>query len=262
MFEQLHAPDHVLALRLTGKVTGEDIHAYKRLLDEKLAANDKLGAYLDITGFSDMNADALIEGAKADLELLAHFNKFSRYALVTDKEWPEAIMRFVAPLIPILEMKTFSPEDQDAAMAWVSDLPGTKHPQEPAVRMLKTNREDVYAFEVDGTVTAEEMPELIKTFEKVFEEHDKVRLLVRMKRFAGFSPKIFMQEGLAPMKLAALPKVERYAIVGAPAWMRSMIGAMNPAFKTMELATFALDDEKDAWKWVDAEPMNDEPKAA
>ena len=56
------------------------------------------------------------------------------------------------------------------------------------------------------------------------------------------------------MKLAAMQKVERYAIVGAPGWMRKILESVNPAFAEIDIRTFPADQEADAWTWLGAEP--------
>ena len=63
-----------------------------------------------------------------------------------------------------------------------------------------------------------------------------------------------MQGGLVSVKLAAMQKVERYAIVGAPGWMSKIIETINPAFADIDMRTFPADLEAEAWAWVGAEP--------
>jgi hypothetical protein len=63
-----------------------------------------------------------------------------------------------------------------------------------------------------------------------------------------------MQSGLVSMKLAAMQKVERYAIVGAPGWMHKAIETLNPVFPDIEMRTFSVDREVDAWSWLGAKP--------
>lgn len=103
-------------------------------------------------------------------------------------------------------------------------------------------------------MSADEMPEVIDSLESFFADHEKVRLLNRMTHFAGFDPAILIQrQGLFSMKLAAIKKVERYAIVGAPNWMSKLIHAMQPVFPNMQMQTFAADREDEALQWLEAE---------
>jgi hypothetical protein len=205
-----------------------------------------------MTGLSDMSTEAIIRDAKAELALLAHLSQFSRFAFMSGKEWPQAVVHFLAALIPALEMKVFAPDKSDEAMKWAAELPERK-PAPPAFRFLPTSKDNVFAFEIDGVVSSQEMPGIIDRFQAILDNHESVRLLNRMKHFGGIDPEAFLQSGLVSMKLAAMQKVERYAIVGAPGWISKMIERMNPAFPDMEMRTFPADREDEAWAWVDAE---------
>ncbi|WP_206452847.1 SpoIIAA family protein [Aurantimonas marina] len=255
MFAQLAAPEHVLAFRLSGKVTGDDIARYKTLLEAMLKAHDAISLCVDITGLSDMEGDALIAGMKADLELLSHLRQFRRGALISDKEWPRALTGFFGPLFPNFEMKSFAPEQYDEALKWAAEPPAAPKSDNPAVRFLPTSRNDVLGFELDGVISEKEFPAVLARINALFDSHEKVRLLGRIKHLGGFDPAILMQSGLISMKLAAMRKVERYAIVGAPGWMTKMISAMNPLFNDVDMQTFPAEREADAWAWVEAEPV-------
>lgn len=60
------------------------------------------------------------------------------------------------------------------------------------------------------------------------------------------------------MKLAALQKVERYAIVGTLDWMCKIIDTLNPVFPDLDMRTFPVDQENNAWAWLDVEPSSQE----
>ena len=254
MYKQLIAPDHVIAMHLSDKLTGDDINTYKLILEEKLANHDQLSLVVDFTGLSDMNADALVEGTKADLELLRHIDQFTRFAFISDKEWPQAVLRFMSTILPTVEMKVFTHGESDEALTWASELPKVRKFQPPAFRFLSTSKDDVFAFEINGVISAKEMPEVIKKFELFLEGHEKIRVLNRIRHFGGIDPAIFMQSGLASMKLAAIQKVERYAIIGAPNWMRKIIETVSPAFADMDMRTFPEEQENEAWAWLGADP--------
>ena len=254
MFEQLSAPDHVIAMHLSGKVTREDVQQYKRLFDEKLAQHERIGVCVDLTGISDMSAEAMIEDAKVEFGLLAHLNQLSRCAVVSDKEWPRAFLGLAGPLLATVELMAFTPDRREAAMTWAAELPEAPTTRTPAFRFLPTTEDDVLGFEIDGVISSEEMPGVIKEFATFLERHRKVRLLARIKRLAGFDAAIFLQRGLISMKLAALQKVERYAVVGAPGWMRKIVDTVDPACADIDMRTFAADQEAEAWAWLGAEP--------
>ena len=256
MIEQPIAPVNVCALRFAGKITGKDVQAYREILHAKLKSQDRLGIYLDFTELSDMNADTLAQGAEADLEFLGQLDRFTRCAFVSDKDWPRAIVHFLKPWLPSFEMRVFGSQQAEQAMAWAGEVPKAQEPlkpPKPAIHFMPTSKDTVFAFEVNGQISAAEMPAVIKEFENYLDRHDKVRLFNRMTGFSGFDPAILLQSGLVPMKLAALQKVERYAIVGAPSWMRRIIEALEPMFVDMSIRGFSADQEAQAWLWLDAE---------
>ncbi|WP_144821260.1 STAS/SEC14 domain-containing protein [Marinobacter piscensis] len=254
MVKEIAAPNHIIALELDGKLTLEDIQSYRRIAEEKLQQHEQVGIYVDLTKLADTSANALIEGAKADMEVFSHIEQLTRCALVSDKEWPQVMISFVRELFPRPEMKVFPEAQKEQAMKWAAETPEMPASKDPAVRFLPTTRDEVLAFEIDGVMTAEEMPGVIRKLEQFLAEHDRVRLLNRVKQYGGFDPSILMQSGLFSMKLSAMEKVDRYAIVGAPGWMRKIIDAMNPLFPDIDMRTFAADQESEAWAWLGAGP--------
>lgn len=254
MLEQVTAPDHVIALSLDGKLTGEGIQKYRGILEEKLKKHAQIGIYVDLSNLTDMSTNALIEGTKADMELFSHLNQLSRCAFVSDKEWPQTVVSFAQQILPVLDMKVFTSNQGAEALKWAADIPEAPAPRDSAIRFLPTTKSNVLAFEIDGVMSSEEMPAVIKKLEGFFASHDKVRLLNRMTHFGGFDPSILMQSGLVSMKLSAMEKVERYAIVGAPGWMRKVIDVINPVFHDIDMRAFPAEQEDDAWAWLEAEP--------
>lgn len=253
MLKQVPAPDHVIALELDGKLTGEGVQKYHNILEKKLQQHAQVGIYVDLAGLTDMSAMALIEGTKADLELFSHLKQLNRCAFVSDKEWPQTLISCAQLLFPVLDLKVFPTEQREEALNWAAVIKETPLVKSSAIRFLATTKANVLAFEVDGLVTSEEMPDVLKHLEGFFAAHDKVRLLNRMKHFGGFDPSIIMQSSLVSMKLSAMKKLECYAIVGAPSWMRKIIGIMNPLFSDINIQTFAADQEDAAWAWLEAD---------
>lgn len=105
MLKQTPTPAHVIALYLEGKVTGEDIEKYRSAFQEMLLQHSQVGVYVDLTELSDMSENAFLEGAMADMELFSHLSQFSRCALVSGREWPQAIASLIQQLFPTLDIK-------------------------------------------------------------------------------------------------------------------------------------------------------------
>ncbi len=155
MFEQFSAPDHVIAIHFSDMMTVDDVGRYRAIFDEKLAQHDRLSAVVDMTGLSDVSANALVEGAKADMAFLGHIHQFAKCAIISDKEVWQVAARFADPLLPTLELKIFKPEQRDAAIEWAADVSAAPPAAEPAFRFLPTTKDNVLAFELNGMISAE-----------------------------------------------------------------------------------------------------------
>ncbi|MCC7327738.1 MAG: STAS/SEC14 domain-containing protein [Burkholderiales bacterium] len=252
MIQILKAPDHVLALSLQGEISADDVAQMKRAAQQKLGAHAEIGIVVDFTGFSDATEAAIREDIRFEFGLLGQIQRFPRVACITDKQWMGMAMSYAGKLLPTMEMKVFLPAKQGEAIAWSAALPPRRTEKDAqAIKRIPTDRKDVYAFEVDGVVTAAEMPAITAELDRFLKEHQKVRMLVRVKHFA-FDPSILAQPGLFSIKIAAMQKLDRYAVVGAPPWMQKAVEVVNPLFPAMEIRTFASDKESEAWAFIEA----------
>ncbi|MDR7118047.1 STAS/SEC14 domain-containing protein [Caulobacter sp. BE254] len=122
MIEILASPDHVVAMKLSGTVSGHDYDRVVAEVDAKLDGHDRIGVLVDLTGFEDMTLEAGAKDARYGLRHLWELKRFPREAVITDKEWVRALARIASPLVPHVEVRTFDPGQQALAMSWVSDI--------------------------------------------------------------------------------------------------------------------------------------------
>lgn len=115
-------PDHVLAAKLSGDITVEDVHALYAALDPKLKAHKAIGMVLDIDGFNDASREAIDADVKRELSLLGNLPQFQRAAFVTSKKWLAYLVERVDPIIPSMNMKVFAPGEEKAAIDWASEV--------------------------------------------------------------------------------------------------------------------------------------------
>lgn len=156
-------------------------------------------------------------------------------------------------MLPTLESRFFNPTEREQAVEWAGEAPIALPNATASIRMVKTTKDEVIAFEIDGAITSEAIAPVIDDFQARLAAHDKVRLLANIKHLNGFDPSILMQSGFLSMKLGALKKLERYAIVGAPGWLKKIIAAIGSELPGIEMRAFAADQQADAWSWVDAQ---------
>lgn len=255
MFEEMTAPKNVAAFRVTGTMSGEDVDKYQRLLHEKLEEHGQIGLCMDMTGLSDLDAEAFTKGVKADVDFLKHLDQVGRLAVVSDKQWPHILIGLYNRLLSGVEAKVFTTAEREQALAWSAEVTKrTAKGAAAAFRTFATTEPNVLGFEMNGTIGREDLEPVMGEINAFLEKNESVRLLNRVRHF-GFNPSIFFQSGLMSMKLAAMKKVERYAIVGAPAWIEKAVGVMNPLFPDIDMRTFPADAEATAWDWIGAEPQ-------
>lgn len=117
MLTTLPAPaDDVVAYRLDGKVTDAEFDQVVADIEAKLERHDKLRAYGEYVSFSGMPIETFIK----DLRLgLKHWNRFSKAAVVTDRQWVKKLAEVEGTLLPGLRVKAFPAGEEEAAMAWL-----------------------------------------------------------------------------------------------------------------------------------------------
>jgi hypothetical protein len=112
-------PENVLAVKASGKVTGED---YDKVLipalDNKVKEQKKIRVLYHIAArdFSGFAAEAMWDDAKVGLR---HLSAFEKIAVVSDVDWIVGAVKIFAFLIPC-PTKVFENEKLPEAKAWVS----------------------------------------------------------------------------------------------------------------------------------------------
>lgn len=242
-------PNHVLALRLSGTVEKADVASMAKAFTEKFAGSDRVGIVIDMSDWSDMTGDAIVEDMKFELSQLGKIGRIPRMAIVTDKQFVLAIMNVFRPIFPMIDVKVFGARAYDQALAFVSELPVAIAADKPAVTMIATGSPKLLGFELDGVFTKEDVERLVGPLQRAFEQDGKIDLLARMKNYAGFDPSIVTDSSLLSMKLSAISRVRRYAVVGAPGWMMKIAG-MFVSVLPIEVRFFKGEQEDAAWAWL------------
>jgi hypothetical protein len=79
-----------------------------------------------------------------------------------------------------------------------------------------------------------------------------------MKHLDGAELGAFFDGAFLRMKYDILGRLERYAIVGGPAWLRAWVTALDKLTKG-HIRHFKASEEPLAWQWVDAQPKHHHP---
>ncbi|PWL16964.1 STAS/SEC14 domain-containing protein [Falsochrobactrum shanghaiense] len=123
----------------------------------------------------------------------------------------------------------------------------------PVIRRIPTERDDLFAFAVEGHLNDASLENLYGLLEAAYDTHEKIDLLIRLNGYDGMDWGAAFSENMLSMRAKSLKHLRRYAIVGGPFWMQASIRLMQP-FLSIEMRTFEESEEKEAWKWLDATP--------
>lgn len=127
MLEIIDAPDHVGAYRLSGTLTEEDYEKVIADLESRLGRYERIGIIADLSGFRDVTVRAGLMDLRYSFSKLFDLKRFPKEALITDKQWLASMAQMMSPLVPFVEIRTFKPDEQEEALAWVADIdPGTR----------------------------------------------------------------------------------------------------------------------------------------
>lgn len=116
--------DYVLGMRLHGNVGREDfIQAMQKVIPE-MESEGHFNLYMEIEP-DQLDAEMVWESLKFGFsESKEHMKRLDKLAVVTDKSWLKTISSLESKLISTVDEKTYSFEDKDEAVQWVSSKNG------------------------------------------------------------------------------------------------------------------------------------------
>ncbi len=244
-------PPRACEVALTGMIDQSDIEAMKRDLTPFLERDGKLGLVLRIDELDDITGDALIADARFELSMLPQWGKLEKVAVVTDKQAFEALLNWFDPILPMIAFRTFSPIETTEARNWAADLSEGAASDGPGLRIVEDGSDGLLVFEMDGKMTQDGIDSVFEAFDAAVAKHGKINLMVRVKDYAGFELAVLGSKDSLMAKLGAIGKVGRYAVVGAPGWMRAMVQGMGPLIP-IEMRTFDDAEDDAAREWARA----------
>jgi len=115
--------EHVVAIRIDGKVLSSDIDRAMQAIEQKLAAHQLVSFIVVIKELSGVTPEAIFKDLRYGLDQLKNLKRFYRAAVITDIKWIRAAAGVEDLIIPKVEVKAFSESDRDVAFTWASKLP-------------------------------------------------------------------------------------------------------------------------------------------
>jgi hypothetical protein len=255
MLEILESPKHLVAFKLSDKLTADDVTKAYKATDDAIKSNDRISFFGEV----DPSMQLTFEGLVKDLvEGVGQWNKLKHYyrvALVTDKGWMAALARVEGLVFSSIDVRVFGHADRNKAFAWASETPAPVSAPveaEPSIRFLQTTNENVFAYEVDGRLRERDIKSAVKELKPFFEREGKFNVLARMKDFHGFDLLSIFDDDLIRLKVKAPSKIAKYAVIGPKPWMRNLLELAGSVVST-EIRTFDASEEAAAWEWIGAQ---------
>ncbi|WP_242774624.1 STAS/SEC14 domain-containing protein [Sphingopyxis sp. YF1] len=115
----IETPDDVLAVRIAGKITGEDLRDIMDRLDVMMAVNSKVHVYAETSAIDGIEIAGLAAHIARATPLLGKLGHFGRVAVVADQAWIRILTRIESAILPHISYRVFEPGQRDAALAWV-----------------------------------------------------------------------------------------------------------------------------------------------
>lgn len=119
MLQWIESADDVLALAVTGTITGADLDAIMDQLDEVMGRHVKLHVFVETHAIDGIEVKAFPAYMARALPLFGKLDRFGRVAIVADQAWIRAGTRLESAMLPSISYRVFEPEQRDAALAWV-----------------------------------------------------------------------------------------------------------------------------------------------
>lgn len=113
-------PDGVSGIRVSGRVSGDDIRAFKPTMDEMLGAREIRFVEVIDPDYQGFGHGGLVEDLKQGFGVLfSHHAAFKRMAIVSDEQWVARTLHALSWMVPG-ELEIFGLADIEKAKEWAA----------------------------------------------------------------------------------------------------------------------------------------------
>lgn len=124
MLELIDSADDVIALKMSGKITGADLDAVMNRLDHVMESHDKVHVFVETQSIDGIEVSGLPAYMARALPLFGKLGRFGRVAVVADQAWIRAGTRLESAILPNISYRIYMPEERAEALAWVTGASG------------------------------------------------------------------------------------------------------------------------------------------
>lgn len=120
MLEFIDTADDVIALKISDRITGEDLDPIMDRLDAAMAKHERVHIFVETRGISSLEIAALPRYTARAFPLFGKLSRFGRVAVVADQAWVRVGTRIESAMLPFISYRTFEPDQRDEALRWVT----------------------------------------------------------------------------------------------------------------------------------------------
>jgi len=249
-------PPGVITIRFRGKFDHDDVEKARSFFEQRFVAEDKINLFIEVESFTGIELKEVPGYLASAAPFLTKLEHLGRVAIVSDAAWLRSLARFESALLPHVHYETFTGEERERALAWVEGR--SPLPHGAAMTVIETTSPDVVGFGIDGRPSAVELKALADHFEALLKRNRTLRIFGRLQHFDGVAIGGILDREVVDVKRRSVAQVERFALVGGPAWLSAWMSVLDSVFK-IEIRHFDLSAEASAWTWLGAEPISERP---
>jgi hypothetical protein len=116
MLEFIKSPDDVLAVKLTGTITGKDLDAILDRAEDIIAKPGKIHFYVETKGIEGIELAAMPHHFSRSFPLFGKLDRFGRVAVVADQAWVRVLTRFESAGLPYVSYRVYEPGERKQAL--------------------------------------------------------------------------------------------------------------------------------------------------
>lgn len=119
MLEYLPTPEDVIAVRIAGKVSREELESMIDRMLRSLDEGERTHVFVEVTQLAGLELEGMGEHLRRSLPVMGRLRKFGRIAVVADQTWLRWASRIESAVLPFVSYEVCTPEEREGAWRWV-----------------------------------------------------------------------------------------------------------------------------------------------
>ena len=119
MLQFIKSPADVLAVKLTGTITGKDLDTILDRVEDLIVKPGKIHFYVETKGIEGLELSAMPHHFSRSFPLFSKLDRFGRVAVVADQAWMRVLTRFESAVLPYVSYRVYEPDERKEALDFV-----------------------------------------------------------------------------------------------------------------------------------------------